>query len=87
MRCEGHERELPTGIFCVAVTNETHGYNGWTSSFQLQGDAISAVLRAVDEGTLLCIGFVAANLEIRIGRHTHRNAHHAAQQEHGAEAQ
>ncbi len=69
------------------MTNQSDGYNGGTSSVQLQGDASNAVLRAVGIGTLLGIGFVAANLGIRIGSPPDRKAQHAAQQEQGAEAQ
>lgn len=69
------------------MTNKSHRYYGWTSSFELQGDASNAVLRAVGIGTLLGIGFVAANLGIRIGSPPDRKAQHAAQQEQGAEAQ
>ena len=70
MRCDGHERDLPAGIFAGAMTNESHRYNGRTPSLQLHGDAINAVLSAVDEGTRVCIRLVAANLEIWIGSPT-----------------
>jgi hypothetical protein len=69
------------------MTNESHRYNGWTPTLQLHGDASNAVLRAVDEGTLLCIRCIAANPEIRFGRYFYRKAQHAAQQNQGAEAQ
>ena len=84
MLCEGHKGELSTGICAGSMTNETHGCDGWTPSLQLQGDAGNAVLRAVDEGTLLCIGFVAANLEIRIGSPFRLKDEHAAQQDQAA---
>ena len=86
MRCDGYERDLPTGIFGGAMTNESHRYNRWTPTLQLHGDASNAVLRAVDEGTLFCIRGVATNLEIWIGSPFYRKAQHAAQQEQGAEA-
>ena len=88
MGCQGHERELPTGIFGGSVTNQSDRYNGGTASVQLQGDASNAVLRAVGIRTLLGIGFVAANLGIRIGCPFDRKAQHAAQQQQqAAEAQ
>ena len=87
MRCEGHKRELFAGILGGALTNESHRYNGMTPSLQLQSDASNAVLRAVDEETPLRIGFVAANLQIRIGCPCYWKAQHAAQQDQGAEAQ
>ena len=87
MGCQGHERELPTGIFGGSVTNQSDGYNGGTASVELQGDASNAVLRAVGIETLLGVGFVAANLGIRIGCTSDRKAQHAAQQQQGAEAQ
>ena len=87
MGCQGHERELSSGIFGGSVTNQSDRYNGGTASVQLQGDASNAVLRAVGVRTLLGIGFVAANLWIRIGYPSDRKAQHAAQQKHAAEAQ
>jgi len=85
--CQGYERELSTGIFGGAVTNQSDRYNRGTTSVQLQGDASNAVLRAVGVGTLLGVGFVAANLEIGIGGPPHRKAQNAAEQQHRAEAQ
>ncbi len=79
MSCIGHERDLPARIFAGAMTNEPHRYNRWTPTLQLHGDASNAFLRAVDEGTRVCIRLIAANFEIGIGSPFHRKAQHAAQ--------